>query len=60
MYLDFPFVRFSLLALPLASGLSIPQKILTEDPEDAVSDPAQNLTIENVKLKITAYTPLVE
>lgn len=57
MYLAFPFVRFWLLALPLASSLSVPQKILAEDPEDAVSNPAQNLTIEDAEFNITAYTP---
>lgn len=57
MYLNLPLGGFFLLALPLASALSVPQKILAEDPEDAIRDPAQNLTIDDAEFNITAYTP---
>lgn len=58
MYLNFSFGSFWLLSLPLASALSVPQKILAEDPEHTLSDPAQHLAIEDAEFNITAHTSM--
>lgn len=56
MHLKTSFRRLLLLSLPLASTLSVPQKILAEDPEDTVTDLAQQPAVDDVEFNVTAYS----
>jgi hypothetical protein len=48
--------RFCLLSLPLASALTVPQKPLTEQTEDRVSELSQDLAIDDAAFNISDYT----
>jgi hypothetical protein len=53
---NFSVQHFFLLALPLASALTVPQKTLADYSEDTVSEQSQHLAIDDAGLNITDYT----
>jgi hypothetical protein len=53
---NFSALHVLLLALPLASALTIPQKTLADYSEDTVSEQSQHLAIDDAGFNITDYT----
>lgn len=53
---NFSVLHFLVLALSLASALTIPQKILADYSEDTVSEQSQHLAIDDAGFNITDYT----
>ena len=56
VFFNFPFWRFCLLSLPIASALTVPQKPLAETSEETISELTQDVAIGDGAFNITDYT----
>jgi hypothetical protein len=60
MFSNYSFWRFCLLSLPLASALTVPQKPLAELSDDIISEPNQDLAVDDTAFNISDYTSVDE